>query len=270
MRKAHRLKRRRYHNPGPNYSWHCDGYDKLKPYGFPIHGCIDGWSRKILWLYVTRSNNQPNNVAAYYLDAVEEYGGCPVDLVTDLGTENGTMAAIQSFLRDDPDSHRYVPSPRNQRIEAWWAFLRRLHSTWWIHFFTDMVDNRVVDLTSELEIECLWFCFSQLLQNALDEIKEHWNTHRIRRSRYDTVSGRPDSLYYLPELHGVNERFLLPVGEHESNYVRSHIIESDYQNCFQDYFRYVSGMCHLGQPAHWNEALDLYNTLLQYAYNENE
>ncbi|CAB4044964.1 Hypothetical predicted protein, partial [Paramuricea clavata] len=25
MRKAHRLKRRRYHNPGPNYSWHCDG-----------------------------------------------------------------------------------------------------------------------------------------------------------------------------------------------------------------------------------------------------
>ena len=22
--------------------WHIDGYDKLKPYGFPIHGCIDG------------------------------------------------------------------------------------------------------------------------------------------------------------------------------------------------------------------------------------
>ena len=27
---------------GPNYTWHCDGYNKLKPYGFPIHGCIDG------------------------------------------------------------------------------------------------------------------------------------------------------------------------------------------------------------------------------------
>ena len=25
MQKAHRLKRRRYHNTGPNYSWHCDG-----------------------------------------------------------------------------------------------------------------------------------------------------------------------------------------------------------------------------------------------------
>ena len=62
-----------------------------------------------MWLYVTRANDQPNNVAAYFLDAVEEYDGCPVDLVTDLGTENGIIAAIQSFFRDDPDSHRYVP-----------------------------------------------------------------------------------------------------------------------------------------------------------------
>ena len=27
---------------GPNYLWHMDGNDKLKPYGFSIHGCIDG------------------------------------------------------------------------------------------------------------------------------------------------------------------------------------------------------------------------------------
>ena len=27
---------------GPNYIWHCDGNDKLKKYGFCIHGCIDG------------------------------------------------------------------------------------------------------------------------------------------------------------------------------------------------------------------------------------
>ena len=27
---------------GPDFCWHIDGYDKLKPYGFAIHGCIDG------------------------------------------------------------------------------------------------------------------------------------------------------------------------------------------------------------------------------------
>ena len=69
LRKAHRIKKRKYHNPGPNY-WHCDGYDRLA-----IYGCIEGWSRKIIWLYVTRSTNEPNNVTAYYLDAIEEYGG---------------------------------------------------------------------------------------------------------------------------------------------------------------------------------------------------
>jgi len=64
LRKVHRLKKRKYNNPGQNYAWHSDEYDKLKPYGFEIHGCIGGWSRKIMWLYVTRSSNQQNSVAA--------------------------------------------------------------------------------------------------------------------------------------------------------------------------------------------------------------
>eukprot|EP00794_Sanderia_malayensis_P001193 gene1193-564_t len=49
MRKGRKLTRRCYISPGPNATWHVDGYDKLKPYGFPIHGCIDGFSRRILW-----------------------------------------------------------------------------------------------------------------------------------------------------------------------------------------------------------------------------
>ena len=56
MGKARRLRRRKYVSEGPNSCWYADGYDKLKPYGFPIHGCIDGYSRRILWLKVTKSN----------------------------------------------------------------------------------------------------------------------------------------------------------------------------------------------------------------------
>jgi hypothetical protein len=41
-RKKHCLKRRCYRNPGPNFCIHIDGYDKIKPYGFAIHGAIDG------------------------------------------------------------------------------------------------------------------------------------------------------------------------------------------------------------------------------------
>ena len=42
QRKSRRLNRRIYLNKGPNYLWHLDGYDKIKPYGIAIHGCIDG------------------------------------------------------------------------------------------------------------------------------------------------------------------------------------------------------------------------------------
>ena len=42
IRLTHRLKRRIYVTKGPNYLWHTDGYDKLKPFGFAIHDCMDG------------------------------------------------------------------------------------------------------------------------------------------------------------------------------------------------------------------------------------
>ena len=44
--------------------------DKLKPYGFPVHGCIDGYSRKILWLKVCRTNNDPTVTGKHFSDTV--------------------------------------------------------------------------------------------------------------------------------------------------------------------------------------------------------
>ena len=57
-RSQHRLVRRNYHAKGPNFIWHIDGYDKLKPFGFCIHGAIDGYSRRIMWLEVDHSNKK--------------------------------------------------------------------------------------------------------------------------------------------------------------------------------------------------------------------
>ena len=242
-RKAHRLQWRTYHNRGPNDVCHCDGYDKLKPFGFPIHGCIDGCSRKMLWLHVTRSNNSPHNIADYYLDAVQHFGGCPQKLVTDLGTENGIVASIQSFFRDDVESHRYVPSPRNQRIEGWWSYFRKSRTNWWSNFFKDLEERGVFNQAIELQSECLWFCFASLLQIDIDQVKEHWNTHYIRRSRHDTVSGRPDSLYYLAESNGGVSNLLLPVPENEMAYARLHIVGTTVENNYQDYFNYVMSTC---------------------------
>ena len=53
------LRRRLCYSKGPSWVLHLDGYDKLKPFGFEIHGCIDGYSRRALWLNVLKSNKDP-------------------------------------------------------------------------------------------------------------------------------------------------------------------------------------------------------------------
>ena len=42
LRRASRLRRKSYLNPGPNYCWHANEYDELKPYSFP-NSWLHGW-----------------------------------------------------------------------------------------------------------------------------------------------------------------------------------------------------------------------------------
>ena len=149
-RRKHRLKRRTYSSSRPNECWHVDGYDKLKPFGFPIHGAVDGYSRTALWLKVTPSNNNPSIVGNFFLYCVSELQGCPKLLRTDPGTENVVTATMQCLLRANGNGeftgekvHRYGPSTGNQRVECWWSHLKKSRTTWWINFFKDLVDRGV-------------------------------------------------------------------------------------------------------------------------------
>ena len=123
-RRARKLERRIYTSPGPNAVWHADGYDKLKPYGFPIHGCIDGFSRKVLWLRVCRSNNDHIIAAHFFLNALEEKKICPDLLKTDYSMEHGIIANMQSFFHNDNRAHRYGASHSNKIIENLWSYCK--------------------------------------------------------------------------------------------------------------------------------------------------
>ncbi|PIK33712.1 hypothetical protein BSL78_29470 [Apostichopus japonicus] len=80
-RSAHRLQRRVYMCPGPNHTIHIDGYDKLKPFGIAIHGAVDGFSRRLLWLKAGHSNNNPRLVAKYYIHFIRRSQGVPKSFV---------------------------------------------------------------------------------------------------------------------------------------------------------------------------------------------
>lgn len=272
LRRANRLRRRNYLNPGPNYCWHADGYDKLKPFGFPIHGCIDGFSRRILWLEIVRSNNDPRVMGKLFFNCIKELKLCPTILRTDRGTENGIMATAQCFLRrNHPDSlsevkaHRYGSSHSNQRIEAWWTMLRKSWSSWWINFFKDLVARGVLDTSNELHRQCLWFCFSPIMKMALNEIKESWNCHYVRKSRHHTVPGIPNQLFFLPESVG-GEDYQKVYDERDLQEAENSVNIPAENNClYQDYFSYSAGVLELQPSQNWRDALSMYERLLEVA-----
>ena len=207
LRSRRRLRRRTYYASGPNFIWHTDGYDKLKPFGFAIHGAIDGYSRRIMWLEVGPSNNDPKVTAKYFIDCLRVVKGAPKFMRADCGTENIYIAGIQRFLRRDcadviagGQCFLYGKSVSNQRIEAWWSFLRRSYSHWWMNYFKDLRDSGLYNDSDPLQVECLRFCFMSLIQKQLDKVAKHWNLHQIRPSHNrESPPGKPDVLYFLPE-----------------------------------------------------------------------
>lgn len=207
-RLSRRLRRRQYKAKGPNFLWHLNGYDKLKPFGFCIHGCIDGFSRRIMWLEVATTNNDSRLVAKYFLDTIRQVGGAPSIVHTDYGTENVKVAGIQRFLRRHgtdsfagANSFMYGKSVSNQRIEAWWGQLRKNSTDWWINHFKSLRDGGLYSDGDVLHVECLKFCYMLVIRAELQRVAIHWNVHRIRPSTNpDSPAGRPDSLFFLPSL----------------------------------------------------------------------
>jgi hypothetical protein len=162
QRLRHRLRRRQYKGRGPNFLWHIDGYDKLKPFGFCIHGGIDGYSRRILWLEVGISNNDPAFIAKYFMDCIRQEGGTACIVRADNGTENTYVAGIQRFLRNNSfdlfakdKSFMYGRSVSNQRIEAWWSQLRKGCTDWWMRHFKELRENGLYSDSNPVQFDCL-------------------------------------------------------------------------------------------------------------------
>lgn len=175
IRKRNRLKRRVYNSKGPNYMWHIDGNDKLKPFGIAIHGCIDGFSRHVIWLEAGKSNKNPRIIANYFLKAVECAGGCPVKIRADKGTENRHTEQLQIFLRrnhtDDFSAEKsflYGSSNHNQRIEWFWGLLRKECTQFWIDLFRSIEHDLDAFSGDFLDKGLVQFCFLRLIQVFLN------------------------------------------------------------------------------------------------------
>ena len=86
--------RRRYCVAGPRALYHMDGNAKLNLWSMWIEGCIDGFSRRIIFCKVS-TNFTAETVKEAFLDGVPKCG-IPSRLRTDHGREN--MGAALSMI----------------------------------------------------------------------------------------------------------------------------------------------------------------------------
>ena len=112
------------------YIWHKGGYEKLKPFGFWTYGAIDGYSRRILWLEVGRTNNNPKIIANYFTDYIRQIGEAPRIVCADAGTENVYVTKNKSNI------------------------------SWWIDFLKTCIRDKSIFYDHDpLYLDCLRFCF---------------------------------------------------------------------------------------------------------------
>ncbi|KAF3859845.1 hypothetical protein F7725_000100 [Dissostichus mawsoni] len=146
-----------------------DGYDKLKPCGIAINGCIDGFSRYVLWMEAYTTNSDPKVVASYFIKTVSG-----IEDSCRQGTENVSVEEMQMFLRrNHPDSFAgersflYGRSKANQRIEGWWGILRKQSAQFWMNLFQTLQEDG--HFTGDF-LDKSQFCYLNLVQDELDEV----------------------------------------------------------------------------------------------------
>lgn len=102
----------------------------------------------------------------------------------------------------------------------------------------------------------------------LDFVREHWNTHTIWASSYNTIAGKPDELYLLPENKGGEDR-LHPVSAEEVEFVAENLLQfEEVPNWYQHYFEHILTNMNLERATNWMDALNLYRELL-HIFDEN-
>jgi hypothetical protein len=214
------MKRRRRENyivNGPDWLWCLDGHEKLSRFGIDIYGCIDGYSRKIIWFFVGSSSRTQVSVLSQYLNAIDLIGYCPNFLRTDRGREVPMMAdahyhfywqalvdALGDYSTNEDldaanlsDCYIFGKSTANIRIEGLWGHLIGQETGQWIDYFHWLEGQGYFreDIASDKVI--LLFIFIPILRAEVFDWVEDHNSKPIRpdHTRNKHVAGIPNDLY---------------------------------------------------------------------------
>ena len=173
--------RRKYYVPWPNSLWHIDGHHSLIRWGLVIHGCIDGYSRRIIFLNCS-NNNLSETVLTLFMQAIRNDNGLwPSRIRVDYGVENVLVCdAMVQERGEGRGSFLAGPSTRNQRIERLWRDVFRCVAHMFYYVFYALEDSGLLNIDDPVDMLTLQFAFMPRINYALQEYLELYNNHPMR------------------------------------------------------------------------------------------
>ena len=179
-------------------------------YGIWIHGCVEGFSRRIVWLEA-HNNKRARTVRKIFERARQRFNAHPERVRCDKGRENVGIMFLMYLYNQNRISKPVLAgrSIHNTRIERLWWDVHRVVGSRFKNIFESLKYSGELDLDDPLDLWVLHTIFLPIINRSLRTFQTTWDFHRSASAQEKS----PHRLYLEGlALQSVDGRFTEPVG----------------------------------------------------------